>query len=107
MKPLGIAEKQRLTLRSITQRAFHNVCRHRGFPVVDPTAENAAEVAETKGKRSILACMYHGWKYNMDGTLFRAPHFQEVSGFDPKAHGLFPLRVHVDRNGFVYANADV
>ncbi|GAA5987355.1 hypothetical protein JCM10908_001924 [Rhodotorula pacifica] len=88
-------------------RAFHNVCRHRGFPVVDPTAENGSELAESKGKRSILACMYHGWKYNTDGTLFRAPQFQDVPGFDPKAHSLFPLRVHIDKNGFVYANADM
>lgn len=64
-------------------------------------------MAETTGKRSILACMYHGWKYSTDGTLFRAPHFQEVPGFDPKAHSLFSLRLHVDKNGFVYANADM
>lgn len=51
--------------------------------------------------------MYHGWKYNTDGTLFRAPQFQDVPGFDPKEHSLFPLRVHVDKNGFVYANADM
>lgn len=106
-KKRTMQKRSELKLRSSPQRAFHNVCRHRGFPVVDPTAEDASEPAESKGKRSILACMYHGWKYNTDGTLFRAPHFQEVPGFDPKAHSLFPLRVHVDKNGFVYANADM
>src|SRR5947199_5100216 len=41
-------------------RAMSNVCRHRAGPV-----------AEGEGKRPVLQCGYHGWTYNLDGTLFR------------------------------------
>jgi phenylpropionate dioxygenase-like ring-hydroxylating dioxygenase large terminal subunit len=39
-------------------RAFLNVCRHRGFPVV-----------EGAGKRETLQCPYHAWTYGLDGSL--------------------------------------
>src|SRR3546814_3503458 len=41
-------------------RTFHNVCRHRGSRVA----------IKTKGQcRSALVCPFHGWSYNLDGTL--------------------------------------
>ena len=41
-------------------RAFHNLCRHRGSRVV----------SETKGHcKNALVCPFHGWVYNLDGTL--------------------------------------
>jgi phenylpropionate dioxygenase-like ring-hydroxylating dioxygenase large terminal subunit len=39
--------------RSKTIRGFHNVCRHRAYPVIRPEAEDT-------GTKSILACYYHG-----------------------------------------------
>lgn len=33
--------------------SFHNICRHRAFPVVRETAGNAR----------IFTCKYHGWSY--------------------------------------------
>ena len=33
--------------------AFHNVCRHRAYPILDKEDDQA-------GKRSILSCNYHG-----------------------------------------------
>ena len=34
-------------------RGFHNVCRHRAYPVIRPEVEDS-------GTKSILACYYHG-----------------------------------------------
>ena len=41
-------------------RAFHNLCRHRGARVVDGTQGQC---------RGSLVCPFHGWVYNLDGTL--------------------------------------
>jgi phenylpropionate dioxygenase-like ring-hydroxylating dioxygenase large terminal subunit len=51
-------------------RAMSNVCRHRAGPV-----------AKGEGKRPVLQCGYHGWTYNLDGTLFRTPEFDGVRQF--------------------------
>lgn len=46
-----------------TLRAFHNVCRHQGMPVVDkPT-----------GQCDRLRCRFHGWTYDLTGALIDAP----------------------------------
>lgn len=42
----------------------------------------------------------------MKGALAKAPGFDEVAGFDPAANGLWTLRVHVDKLGFVWCNMD-
>lgn len=36
-----------------TIQAFHNVCRHRAYPLIDKDTPD-------EGKRSILSCGYHG-----------------------------------------------
>ncbi|KAM0438460.1 hypothetical protein ACHAPT_001209 [Fusarium lateritium] len=77
-------------------RGFHNICRHRAFPVV--TKDN--------GTASILSCKYHGWSYGLNGQLAKAPEYQHIQGFDKKKNGLFPLHVHVDGRGFVWVNMD-
>ena len=76
--------------------AFHNICRHRAFPVV----------TEDGGSARIFSCQYHGWSYGLNGKLAKAPHYQELDGFDKSQNGLFPIQVHVDRNGFVWLNLD-
>ncbi|KAE8148738.1 Rieske [2Fe-2S] iron-sulfur domain-containing protein [Aspergillus avenaceus] len=76
--------------------AFHNICRHRAFPVV----------TEDKGTARIFACKYHGWSYGLNGNLAKAPGYQEVEGFDKSKNGLFPVHVHVDNHGFIWVNLD-
>ena len=49
-------------------RAFYNVCRHRGHPVV-----------EGRGHCATLVCPYHGWSYELDGRFRAAP----AAGSDP------------------------
>ena len=34
-------------------QAFHNICRHRAYPIIDKDTPN-------EGKKSILTCGYHG-----------------------------------------------
>lgn len=76
--------------------AFHNVCRHRAYPVVEGNA----------GSAKIFACRYHGWSYGLNGKLAKAPGYQELDGFDKTKNSLFPIHVHIDNNGFIWVNMD-
>ena len=60
-------------------RAFANVCRHRGSRVC----------LEQKGNAGKFTCPYHGWMYDIDGSLRAARDMP--SEFDSAAHGLKPL----------------
>ncbi len=76
--------------------AFHNICRHRAFPVVEGSC----------GNKSIFQCKYHGWSYGLDGHLTKAPGYQELDGFNREKNGLLPVHVHIDVNGFIWINLD-
>lgn len=82
--------------RNCNINAFHNVCRHRAYPVVE----------KTSGTAKILSCRYHGWSYGLNGKLAKAPNYQELDGFDKSINGLFPIHVHVDGKGFIWINMD-
>jgi len=58
-------------------KALHNVCRHRAGPLV---LEN--------GNSKILRCKYHGWSYDLDGTLKTAPEMQSTPNFEICQHRL-------------------
>jgi choline monooxygenase len=64
-----------------TLRAFHNVCLHRAGPV-----------AFGCGKRNTLQCKYHGWTYDLRGTLLRAPEMEGTRGFEPASMHLVDVR---------------
>src|SRR6202162_1345670 len=66
-------------------RAFANVCRHRGSEVV----------LECAGNRKTLQCHYHGWTYNLDGTLRTAPRANEQSSFAKEELSLLPLAIEI------------
>ncbi|KAJ5202115.1 ISP domain-containing protein [Penicillium cinerascens] len=76
--------------------AFHNVCRHRAFPVV----------TDDKGTSRIFSCKYHGWSYGLNGKLAKAPGYQDLEDFDKSKNGLLPIHVHIDANGFIWVNLD-
>ncbi|KAL8393946.1 hypothetical protein RB595_003636 [Gaeumannomyces hyphopodioides] len=76
--------------------AMHNVCRHRAFPVV----------TKDEGNSYVFSCKYHGWSYGLKGNLAKAPGYQDLPGFDRAKNNLFPIHVHLDRNGFVWVNMD-
>lgn len=76
--------------------AFHNVCRHRAYTVVE----------KTEGNAKIFSCRYHGWSYGLDGKLAKAPGYQDLHGFDKQQNNLLPIHVHIDAKGFVWINMD-
>src|SRR5262245_26409591 len=65
-------------------RGYENICRHRAYTVV-PEA----------GNRTTLQCHYHGWTYDLDGTLRSAPRANGPLGFDPAEVCLPRVQVHV------------
>ncbi len=67
-------------------RAFHNLCRHRGARVVD------GEKGHCKGA---LVCPFHGWVYNLDGSL-RGPSQPKTFGtMDKAAFGLKAIELEI------------
>ncbi|KXS19573.1 ISP domain-containing protein [Gonapodya prolifera JEL478] len=77
-------------------RAFHNVCRHRAYPVVK----------KESGSTTVLGCRYHGWSYDTLGNLVKAPSFDDVPGFKKEENGLYPIHVHVASGGFIFVNME-
>lgn len=75
-------------------RGFFNICRHR-----------AGAVAEGKGNRKSLQCLYHGWTYSLEGKLLNAPEMAGVANFDKDAFCLPPVRVET-WGGFIFVNLD-
>ncbi|MBO0855583.1 MAG: aromatic ring-hydroxylating dioxygenase subunit alpha [Nocardia sp.] len=81
--------------------AFHNVCRHRGNKLV----WNEFPREEVKGTCRQFTCKYHGWRYNLDGSLNFVQ--QEGEFFDLAKDGLGLARVHCDVwAGFIFINLD-
>lgn len=73
-------------------RAFHNLCRHRGSRVV----------ADQKGTcKSAIICPFHGWAYNLDGTLRGAAQPRSLPDLDRVAYGLKPIEMDI-WHGFVF-----
>ena len=75
-------------------RAFYNVCPHR-----------AAVVAHGRGNRKSLQCKYHGWTYDLDGKLLRAPEFEGVENWEAASVCLRALRVEA-WGPWVFVNLD-
>lgn len=71
-------------------RAFRNACRHRGTQVADGT-----------GCAKAFVCPYHGWTYQLDGSLKTVPHEDGFPGFDKSLHGLVPVDCE-ERLGLVF-----
>ncbi|KAJ4260440.1 hypothetical protein NW762_007180 [Fusarium torreyae] len=75
-------------------RSFHNVCRHRAFPVAK----------KQYGSATTLGCRYHGWSYDTTGRLTKAPIFEDKPGFDKSQNSLFEIYTREDRLGFLHIN---
>jgi Rieske 2Fe-2S family protein len=76
-------------------RGFYNVCRHRGTAVVE----------EPCGKAVRFQCPYHAWIYDLDGSLIRAKHTDDLEDFSFAEYGLATVRTAVWQ-GFVFVNLD-
>jgi choline monooxygenase len=75
-------------------RAFFNVCQHR-----------AAVVAHGRGNRKSLQCKYHGWTYDLEGKLMRAPEFEGVQNWDKDQVCLTPVQVEA-WGPWIFVNLD-
>jgi phenylpropionate dioxygenase-like ring-hydroxylating dioxygenase large terminal subunit len=80
-------------------RAFHNFCRHRGNKLVwtDYPAE------ETEGICRQFTCKYHGWRYDLDGSLDFVQQETEFFDLDKSEYGLVPVHCDVWA-GFIFVN---
>lgn len=91
---LDIADERALVIRGHDGRirAFHNLCRHRGSRVV----------GEPRGRcNKALICPYHGWAYNLDGTLRGIAERESFPPLDPDDWGLKPVEMEI-WHGFVF-----
>jgi choline monooxygenase len=75
-------------------RGFYNVCRHRAGPP-----------AQGCGSRKLFRCAYHGWTYNLDGSLNHATEIDGVEGFRAEDFALAPVRCEEWFN-LVFVNLD-
>jgi len=79
-----------------TLRAFHNLCRHRGMTLLEGDGDTGSEIE----------CMYHGWRYDLDGALRVVPQRRaQFPDLDPASCSLIPASVDV-WEGMVFANPD-
>jgi choline monooxygenase len=76
-------------------RGFYNVCRHRAGPP-----------AQGCGSRKLFRCIYHGWTYNLDGTLNHATEIEGVEGFKAEDFALAPVRCEEWFN-LIFVNLDL
>lgn len=78
-------------------RVVFNRCGHRGAKVVNTECGNA----------KIFQCCYHGWTFNLDGTIagipLREDYPAEIDFSDPK-YGMAPVPRVASYRGFVFAS---
>jgi phenylpropionate dioxygenase-like ring-hydroxylating dioxygenase large terminal subunit len=76
-------------------RAFYNVCPHRATKVEK----------NEQGNKKILQCSYHGWTFNLNGDLHKAPNFQDAENFCSQDVCLNPVRLETQET-LIFINLD-
>jgi Rieske 2Fe-2S family protein len=74
--------------------ALSNVCAHRGV-----------EIATGSGNKKAFSCPFHGWTYNLNGTLVGAPHMRDLPNFEASSVQLPRLQLARWR-GWIFVNFD-
>jgi len=64
-------------------RAFLNVCRHRASRVLEGTGNCPG----------VIRCPYHGWTYQLDGSLMATPQQETFPDLDKAAYGLYDVQL--------------
>ncbi|MEM7078334.1 MAG: SRPBCC family protein [Pseudomonadota bacterium] len=93
--PYDIAGKSYIVVRTSEDeyKAYYNACLHRGRKLREFRARGITE----------LRCPFHGWTWNLDGSLKQVPCAYDFSGLDRSKENL--PEVNVDRWGrFVFIN---
>lgn len=73
-------------------RAFHNLCRHRGARVVDGAKGHC---------KGAMVCPFHGWVYNLDGSLRGAARPGSFGDLPRAEFGLKPIEMEMF-HGFIF-----
>jgi phenylpropionate dioxygenase-like ring-hydroxylating dioxygenase large terminal subunit len=89
-----------------TIKAFHNSCMHRGTLLVEGHG-NVRDRPCTPGNEDKLQCTFHGWAYNLDGSIHFLPGGSDfaVSCVQKEEIRLREVRVET-WGGFVFINMD-
>lgn len=74
-----------------TLRAFLNTCRHRGARIVSGSEK----------RLKAFVCPFHGWVYDLDGSLKSVTKDYDFPGLDPCKYGLRELSV-AEHNGLIW-----
>lgn len=74
-------------------RAFLNICRHRG-----------ASVAYGTGSARAFVCKFHGWAYDLDGSLRKVRGGENFGDIDTSCFGLIEVAA-AERHGLMYVRA--
>lgn len=75
-------------------RAFHNSCLHRG-----------TQLRTTSGRVKVFRCPFHGFTWNLDGTLHEVPCAWDFPQIEPETFCLPQAQVGT-WGGFVFVNLD-
>jgi nitrite reductase/ring-hydroxylating ferredoxin subunit len=75
-------------------RAYYNACRHRG-----------TRLAAGRGRVGSIICPFHGWRWNLDGSIRLVPDREEFVPRSDDDLGLRPVRAEL-WGGFVFINMD-
>jgi len=79
-------------------KAFHNSCLHRGTKL---------KPSNTFGWSASIQCPFHGWEWNLNGTMKSLPCQWDFTHFDKDSDDARLKEVRVDTwNGFVFVNMD-
>jgi phenylpropionate dioxygenase-like ring-hydroxylating dioxygenase large terminal subunit len=92
-----IHDRSVLIVRESTDsiRAYHNACRHRG-----------TRLASGRGRVGSIICPFHGWRYNLDGSIKLVLDAEEFTPRSDEDLGLQPVRCEL-WGGFVFINMDL
>ncbi len=85
---LDIAGERAVVIRGHDRsvRAFHNICRHRATRVLTGEAGRCNKA---------IVCPFHGWAYNLDGTLRGVAERDSFPPLDKDEWGLKPVELEV------------
>ena len=91
-----IGDRSILIVRESTDsiRAYHNACRHRG-----------TRLAAGRGRVGSIICPFHGWRWNLDGSIRLVLDREEFVPRSDEDYGLKTVRAEL-WGGFVFINMD-
>jgi nitrite reductase/ring-hydroxylating ferredoxin subunit len=103
-----IGDQSILLVRSTpdTIKAFHNSCMHRGTLLLEGSG-NVCDRVCTPGNEEKIQCTFHGWAYNLDGSIHFLPGRLDFAPGTVDNDQVRLREVKVDTwGGFIFINMD-